>query len=201
MSSKRSTRIKDQIDYKIYNDTGKKVIKSNKKNYSVMEGVQNEMKLVCKIKRFTNDFSLELLFDISDIEEGLKEIRNLSEQYENVHVELKIELGESYADKYTGYDNQIKIMGDWTKEAKREIKKRKEEARECQEIKEKENKVEVIAKVKQKIRAEEGYCRESIDREISNMQDLDSIFVEDIEKNIVVAKSLHQNYVESFFLN
>ena len=54
------------LDYKLYNKTGRKVIEG-KNSLIIMENkIGNELKLVCKISRFMEEFAIELLYDIED---------------------------------------------------------------------------------------------------------------------------------------
>ena len=101
MPSEKSRRVKQRLDYKLYSETGKRVIKETKelkrieksfKNPSVMatHKIVDEEKNVClKIDRFIDECESEVLFDIDDIESGIKESKKLPESYEVIHLELK----------------------------------------------------------------------------------------------------------------
>ena len=89
--------------------------------------IDEELKLVCKLTRFMNEYELSLLYDVVDVEEGIKEARQLAESFEEIHVMLKRELGdEDYNENYSGYDAQISKITDWIRVTKLEIKKKKE---------------------------------------------------------------------------
>ena len=104
----------------------KKVLKGKWEKLSEMANViDEEMRIICKINRFMKEYGLELLFDIDDIDEGIKELRMLIEKYESVHVALKRELKNEYAETYKDYDKNILMMIEWLKYAKMEIRKRK----------------------------------------------------------------------------
>ena len=170
MTSARSDGTKGRIDYKLFNNIGLKVPKIIRVDLSKMENlIDQEFKIVLKIKRFISRYSLELLGDIKDIGEGINEQRVLSEDYESVHVQLKRVLGENYAETYTNYDEQIGNLIDWGIKAKSEIHKRKE--------------IESQAK----LRNEEFYLRK-------NINEKSSMFIEDIGKNINFVKGLHKDY-------
>ena len=177
MTSARSNRTKARIDYKLFNNTGLKVPKIIRADLSKMENlIDQEFKIVLKIKRFISEYSLDLLGDIKDIGEGINEQRVLSEDYESVHVQLKRVLGENDAETYTNYDEQIGNLIDWGIKAKSEIHKRKE--------------IESQAK----LRNEEFYLRNTINNEIENINEESSMFIEDIGKNINFVKGLHKDY-------
>ena len=64
-----------------------------------------------------------MLFDIDDIESGIKESKKLLESYEEIRLELKRELNDEYEETYRNFEINSKIMTDWIKKAKLEIKK------------------------------------------------------------------------------
>ena len=76
MSSEKNGRIKQRLDYKLYSETGRKIIKETKelkrieegfKNLSVMatHNIVDEDKKVClKSDMFIHEYELEVLFDI-----------------------------------------------------------------------------------------------------------------------------------------
>ena len=210
--------------------------------------IDDEMKIICKINRFMKEYGLELLFDIEDIDEGIKELPMLIEKYESVHVALKRELANKYAETYKDYDKNISMMIEWLQNAKMEIRKRKADkaGRENEEKderirkeneekdgrirkenekderirkeneekdegirkeneekderirKENEEKDGRIGKQKDRLKAEEKHFREKIGREIKNMNDKGSSFLEDIERNMSEVKELMRGYPDIF---
>ena len=196
--------------------------------------IDEELKLCPKLKHFMNDNGIELLFELSDFEEAIQELRGLSQNYEEIHVNLKRLLGDTYKDTYDNYDNQMKIIMDWNRNARIEIRKKKQEEKEeksrkekeekeekarkekeekeekarrekeekeekaRKEDEEKENKTQELDKMKKKLVAEEYYSREKMQFEIQNMEEEDSCFVDDIERNIILAKDMKTEYVEIF---
>ena len=104
------------------------------------------------------EYGLELLFNIDDMDEGIKELQPLTENYESVHVALKREIENEYAETYKDYDKNILMMIEGLKNAKMEIRKRKaDKAR-----KENEEKDERIGQQKDRLKAEEKHFRERI---------------------------------------
>ena len=109
--SERPKRAIHRFDYKVYSKTGKKVLKGAWEKLSgIANVIDDEMKIICKINRFMKEYGLELLFDIEDIDEGIKELRTLIEKYESVHVALKREFANEYAETYKDYDKNISMM-------------------------------------------------------------------------------------------
>ena len=139
MSSDRPKRATKRIDYRIYNETGRKVVTERNqvekvvekfKNLSIMASerlVEEEEKVSLKICRFLDENELDALFDIEEVELGIAEIKRLIKSYEEIHVQLKKELGDEYKNKCQGFDENSKGVSTWIKNAKTDIKKKKEE--------------------------------------------------------------------------
>ena len=115
MSINKPQRNIARVDYKIYNKTGNKLLKEYRKGISTMTAnIDTELKLVCKLDRFKSEYELSLLYEIEDIEDGIKELRSIVEKYEELHIALKNELGsDSYAESYPDYEAGIKSVTDW----------------------------------------------------------------------------------------
>ena len=128
MSINKPQRNIARVDYKIYNKTGIKLLKEYRKCISTMTtNIDTELKLVCKLDRFKCEYELSLLYEIEDIEDGIKELRSIVEKYEELHIALKNDLGsDSYAESYPDYEARIKSMTDWIRSAKFEIRNKKE---------------------------------------------------------------------------
>ena len=231
MSKERPGRSFDRLDYKVYHKTGKRVVRQSKeldrisenyKKFSIMaaEKIIDEEKKVClKINRFIDEYDFELLFDIEDVEKGISEFKILIEKYEEIHVELKRELDDQYDVMFGDFAAKLKIMTDWVKKAKTEIKRRKiekfekeervkkeKEEREEQVRREKEEKEKHVRlekeekeeQIKRKLRIEEKYFTERIEQDLTNMVEQNSDFVEDIERNVTDIKELIKGYSELF---
>ena len=174
------------LDYKLYNKTGRKVIKG-KNSLIIMENkIDNELKLVCKISRFVKEFAIELLYDIEDIEAGIKECRELTENYEGIHIVLKRELAEEYEEAYQEYDTITTSLVNWLRNARMEIRKKKEGSEMVRTLAEEEK----LRKIRDKLKAEEKYLRERIELEKESIGAHKSWFLEDVEKNINVLREL-----------
>ena len=64
--------------------------------------IEHELKTVCKINRFLEENQLSSFSDIEEVDECLEKMRDLLQEYEDVHIELRRELGdEEYEKTYT----------------------------------------------------------------------------------------------------
>ena len=190
--SERPRRVGTNIDYKILNKTGEKVEKDNFsveidtivenfENLSLMEAkkLRNEgEKLRLKLIRTLDEYDLELLDEVEEIENGLSEIKRIIEDYEEVIVKSKAELGEDYDD--TNSKEQVKHASAWIKNAKSELRKK----RVLELQKDEERKEEIYQQEKNKLLNEEKHLRLRIDQEIENIGLVKNNFVEDLENNI-----------------
>ena len=180
--SGRSLRTRERFDYEIFSKKGVKIPKG--KNIGIMSTlIDEEIKLVCKIKRFMTEYELSLLFELDDIETAIVELRVLLEGYQEVHMKLVRELKESYSEAYQNFDRRIAEMTDWLRNAKLEIRQKKEDEKN---------------KVRDRLRAEEKYYRNRIIQEFDIMSEVDSVFLEDLDENISHAQKLLHGYTEIF---
>ena len=104
---KRSNR---RLDYKILHETGEKVyLENTSMSTSVsLDGRsitgEYEAKVICKIETFLEENDLTLFFDLEEVKNAIERARNILQEFEDVHVELKNELGsEEYPKRYTHY--------------------------------------------------------------------------------------------------
>ena len=126
--SDRPQRNIPKFCYKEYNRTGEKLLKGSMEKISE-EYIDEEIKIFRKLLIFFNEYELSLLFDIEDVESGIKEIKDLTEVYDDIHVKLKRSLGDTqYEDQYSVlYKEQMENINGWIKAAKLEIRRKKEE--------------------------------------------------------------------------
>ena len=130
---------KEWFDYKIYNATGRKVAKENRALEKMSGNFRNlatieiekldfeDKRVGLKITRFTEEYDFDLLFDVEDIKAGIAEFKKLIDIYEEIHVELKRQLKDDYEKSYPDFEDKLKIMTNWVKTAKLEIKRKKVE--------------------------------------------------------------------------
>ena len=183
--SERSLRTKERFDYKVFNDKGIKIVKNTRTGFDIMANlIDQERKIVCKISTFMTENDLRLLFEIEAIEKAITELRSLMEAYKEVHFKLESELGDEYSTSYEGFDMQITEIKDWFRQAKLEIKRKKDE--------------EHVELVEVKLSAEEKYFRCRITQELDNMSEEESVFLEDLDRNISVSQNLLREYTEIF---
>ena len=112
MSSERSKRTLKSFDYRVYSETGKKVAKEKRELKKITKDFENlanmaneqlideEKKTCLKINRCFDEYDLDILFDIEEVEKGILEMKFVLENYESIHVELKSELNVDYEGMY-----------------------------------------------------------------------------------------------------
>ena len=204
MSCDRDLREIPRVDYKEtrpYNRVQKLPVNSPRKLPPLPPGipiptqgmatVEKEVKVRTKIKRFMADNDFDLFFDDTEIDEAIKEFSRLVDSFEDVHVELKRELGEQYAMTYGYYDDELKGMTGWVKVARRESKDKKV----SKASKESEDDMK---RQQDKLRTEEKYLRDRIARELETYEHENSSFVEDIEKNVISIQELENQLMKLF---
>ena len=78
MSKDRPRRAVKSINYNIYHSKGEKVF-IDRRNLSIMDQiVDSELKIVNKFKRFFDEYELDVLFDVEDVEVGIAELKELT---------------------------------------------------------------------------------------------------------------------------
>ena len=143
-----------------------------------------ERKLSSKIKRFLDENVVSEFFDIEEIEGSAGSLRELLESYEDLHMELRNELGDSdYSDSYKYYDETMQKISQWLKDSKAEIRRRKSQ---------------VLDREKDKLRVEEEFFRSRISRDLESLEAEKSVFIEDLERHAFVARDLMKSYSDIF---
>ena len=142
MSKKRLPRKTDRFDYRVYDKTGKKVSKEQKRLEEISDRIDqvmsreqlisDEAKLCLKIDRFVKDNEIDLFFDAAEIDDALATFTPMIDNFEHFHVELKQCLEEQeYKDAYKdSFDSLYLKMCEWTKKVKKlklKMKKDKDE--------------------------------------------------------------------------
>ena len=141
-----------------------------------------ETRISAKIRRFFDSYDdMSDFFDIEEIEKSIKNLNDLTEQFDEVHIDLRNEIGEDYQ-KYKGdHRTTLTSLTDWGKRAKKEIKSRKEN---------------VLKKESNRLRVEEEFYRSTISRDLASLELEKSTFLEDLERHIGVADGMLQTYSE-----
>ena len=201
--SDRPRRVQSRLDYNIYNITGKKVAKENRTLERLSEGFEKlavmatekleveEKKINRKIIRFLKENDeFTSFFDVDDIEKAVVEIKWLLEKYEETHLELEEELGDDqYKKKYENLQVP-QLASTWVKNAKLEIKRRKEARNKLIE----DEKLESLLREKEKLRTEVRHATTRIDQDLKIMFEDNSEFVEDLNRNINVVRGYIHEY-------
>ena len=176
MSDDRKSSLREvaRFDYKVFNDKGVKVPLSvpkvtnmdQPKVSNLDQFSDSEEKLKMKIKRHINENEVDLLFDVSDIEDAISDIRSLTNSFEDVHVALRRELKDQYKEKYPDYDKQIEDIAKWVKEAKKAIKEKKQASFVSHR--------DPVAQAKTRLKTEEKHLRAKIECEITTFNEENS---------------------------
>ena len=191
LMSRWSLRSKERIDYKVYSRSGCKVLKFTPEQLvpepfaEMAQLVDDELKLVGKIKRFFTVNALALLIDESDIREAIGEIRALNDEYIDIHCRLKSDLKADYSTTYPDYDERLIEITDYITSAVQEIKDRRE-------LKVKAD----ITKTKDRLISEEKFFRSRIAQEIDSFDDINSQFVEILDQQVGAAQDLVSGYTD-----
>ena len=181
-------RSKKRIDYKKLHETGEKVFLEIPSMSESHQGgsmtAEFESKVVCKIDRFLEESDLNLFFDVEEIQIAIEKCRNILQEYEDVHVELKNELGtENYIDRYTEYTKIRASMMTWIKNAKLDIGIRRKNFSEQRFV---------------GLRSEEQFLRKRINLELQNFESEIPILLEGHERQLAVAEQLISEYTNLF---
>ena len=172
----------------------------DRRNLSIMDQiVDSELKIVNKFKRFFDEYELDVLFDVEDVEVGIAELKELTNEYEDIHSQLSRasrDAGDDvYKDTYQEqYDKQMLEIVDWIRRAKKSIRTKKEALKDSSL----QEKTAEASKQKVQIRAEEKYLRGRINSEIKALYAANSQFVEDLEKGVIVAQKLEVELSQVF---
>ena len=178
----RPQRAIQRIDYNIYNRTGKKLGRDISAKMERL--IEEDLKIVRRFNRFYEEYEISLLFEVTDLEVGIRELKELAEKYEDAHIKLEKELGEAaYKETYVDYEKHSRAVSEWIKAAKLEIKNKKA--------------LKDVGKERE-VRAEEKYFSIRIKNELQLMKNENSPFVENYEKNLIAAQKLIDGYSEIF---
>ena len=204
MSGERrtSTRKTLRLDYSVFHKTGERVplelpenfqtdspesslgtvsgpssgLDSIKKDCIMEQNRDKAEALRLKIKRCMAENDVDDLYDITEIEDAIKEVRSLMDSYEDVHDTIRREHADQYVVQFPDYDKQMSDMIGWIKNAKKAIKGKKEVAA---------SKIpDQVAQTRLRLTAQEKLLREKINDEIETFYLEDSFFIQDVEKNI-----------------
>ena len=192
-----NTRKKDRLDYKIFHETGRKVVILREKmsSESKMDNspapdpeVMSEMKIRGDIKHALEIYAIEDLLSWDEISEGLGVISELAQQFRHVHVDLRVKLGQEYESQYPSYDEIINNLTLFVKSAKAKLRTVKQEE---------ESRIEIRMKEKEKeaLKAEEEILNQKINQ-LKNMVDV-SLVENVFELDDYISKM--EGFIEEYF--
>ena len=176
-------RHQKRLNYAVFHKTGDKVYK-NRNIVAMSLTVEHELKIVCKINRFLDENQIAELSDVDEVNECLDKMRELQQEYEDVHIELRRELGDDeYEKTYKEFSNSRDLMMTWLKNAKVERAKFKKQS---------------SNKILENLRTEERCVRRDILRELDNISNEKPVLIEDYERHIAVAEKSLCSYSAVF---
>ena len=120
----------NRIDYKIFHETGQKIIKSMA---DFDREIMSEAKIATDINEFFIVFDLNDLSSDEEIYESLDSASKYSKLYRDIHTELKLKLKDDYDVKYPDYDKITENLRNYMKDAKRKVRVLKGEAEESRQ--------------------------------------------------------------------
>ena len=184
---KRSTR---RIDYKILHNTGEKVyLEEASMSTSVsldgrsMTG-EFEAKVICKVETFLEENDLTLFLDFGEVQTAIERARSIVQEFEDVHVELKNELGsKEYPKRYPHYTHFRSSMMTWIKNARLVSNQFKKQSSDHKS---------------EGLKAEERFLHRRITFELENIQTEIPLLLQDHERQLSVAEQLISEYTDLF---
>ena len=140
--------------------------------------VDEETKLSFKLNRLLTEYDLGQMFDVSEFESAIPEVKASIELFEDVHVRLKRGLGEGeYLKMYPDFFHRLKPMTDWVGNARRNLRQRIREV-------EKEKKDMVEQEWKGKEEAESKRRAREVDFQVNREKDRLRNKVKNLHKRI-----------------
>ena len=125
------TRRIDRFDYKIFHETGEKVLLPGRENSNLKmaekEAVES-LKIEGDINHSLSIYVLEDLYTEDEVDEGIRVISSLCQEYRHIHVELRTKLGETYKEQYPKYDEIVGGLIKFIKSAKSKLRNLRESA-------------------------------------------------------------------------
>ena len=165
----QNRKTKLDIDYKIFNKTGEKVLKSRRsEKMALSEKKLKELKVRGDIQEIFDTCAGDDLETVDEITENLEEMNRLGKEYRHIHIELKSLMGDEYASAYANYHDFLDRIRTFISNEKCKLKKAK--------LKEKLSETEYL---KSSFKTEELVFRDRISRELK----VDGEDVSEIKEN------------------
>ena len=117
-------RVKLDLDYKILHTSGLKVVKNMTEKL-----VQEDLDSVTDLDEFMEDHSPQDLETKEEAENVIAEFKTYMERFKRCQSELKVALGESYGDKYSGRENSKRTFRKYLRELETRAKELRREER------------------------------------------------------------------------
>ena len=77
--------------------------------------IEHELKTMCKINRFLEENQLSSFSDVEEVDECLEKMREVLQENEDVHIELRREIGDEEHEKSTDFESSRDMMMTWLK--------------------------------------------------------------------------------------
>ena len=212
--SRKSSRDTKRIDYRLLHRTGEKMSKEEVGNENsdppeMDDLIDEETRLSLKFTRLLEEYDLTVLYDISEVEQALQEVREAVEKFENIHVQLKRGLGDRYVGLYPKFMDRLKPMTEWIVSARKDLRKRKvqkdqREERLRLEQEEKESRImggmkaEELHKAKEKLRHMVKHLVIRIDSDLESIKKEQSLFPDDLQRNISTVRGLIKEHSDLY---
>ena len=182
---------------------------SDKEPSEMNDLIDQETMLSWKFVRLLEEYDLTVLYDISEVEEALQEVRDSVENFETTHVQLQRGLGIKYAELYPNAMDRLKPMTDWIVSARKDLRIRKvqkdqRDERLRLELEERESKLmggmkaEELLRAKQKLRHMVKHLVTRIDSDLESIKNEGSLFPDDLQRNISNVRGLIKEHSDVF---
>ena len=192
MSRVKSRKVKVDIDYRVFHETGRKVLKvpsSLVMNTSRERLVIREMTCVEDIEEFFATNDLEELDNVEDLEEYLATLAEISKEFRYVHAELKFILEDEYGAGYAVSKLHLEKIRKFIKEGKCKKKKlKKNEGRAIDDNK--------LALEKKKLLSEEDYLLDRLTRNLKGIDPVAMVAVNEADHAIFKLETLFEDYLK-----
>ena len=176
----QNRKTKLDIDYKIFNKTGEKVLKSRRsEKMALSEKKLKELKVRGDIQEIFDTCAGDDLETVDEITENLEEMNRLGKEYRHIHIELKSLMGDEYASAYANYHDFLDRIRTFISNEKCKLKKAK--------LNEKLSETEYL---KSSFKTEELVFRDRILRELK----VDGEDVSEIKENCSRLDALLRDY-------
>ena len=121
----KSRSVKIDFDYRIFNETGKKVIKVRKNPLKMSDLKIENLSCLNEIDSFFQINSIGEIELADELVTYVEELSDLGKNYRNIHSKLTVELGDTYGTEYPDFDKNNKKIIFGIKDAKKKLRELK----------------------------------------------------------------------------